>query len=222
MSVAATPPIHFSIFRNMFLTIFVAKKLFRALNPIGTINGLTYTKNGFTVMTPKMNTAMHTIANHAFFKDHAGFAPARHASDDADEWDPLQALMHFQVEAVSPQMIRPADLQRLQQVKDYLRESFLSPELSLQLLCRKFGLNEFKLKRGFKQLFGYTVFSYVQEMKMKTARKFLAEKKMNVNEVADHLGYSSPNHFSAAFKKMYGHSPSKLMAFAEISTTPVN
>ncbi|RPE14091.1 AraC family transcriptional regulator [Chitinophaga lutea] len=165
-------------------------------------------------MTPNITShAMHSIANHAFFTDHAGAYDA--ADFAADElWDPLQALMHFQVKASPGLPVSAADLQRLQQVKDYLRDSFLSPELSLDLLCRKFGLNEFKLKRGFKQLFGHTVFGYVQELKMKTARRLLAEKKMNVNEVADYLGYSAPNHFSAAFKKMYGHVPSRLMSFA--------
>lgn len=166
-------------------------------------------------MTPKTTMhAMHAIANHAFFTDNAGFYNATY-QEETDCWDPLQALMHFQVQAIPAQHIPAADLQRLQQVKDYLRESFLSPKLSLQGLCRKFGLNEFKLKKGFKQLFGNTVFGYVQEMKMKTARQFLAERRMNVNEVADYLGYSTPNHFSAAFKKMYGHKPSQLMEFGE-------
>lgn len=155
---------------------------------------------------------MHGIANHAFFKDHAAQYDASLCEDDL--WDPVQALMHFQVKAETGPAIPEADLQRLQAVKDYLREAFLCPALSLQQLCRKFGLNEFKLKKGFKQLFGNTVFGYVQEMKMKTARRCLAEKKMNVNEVADYLGYSTPNHFSAAFKKMYGHTPSRLMEFA--------
>lgn len=165
-------------------------------------------------MTPKTTTqAMHSIANHAFFTDHAGNYDAVGFPEE-DCWDPMQALMHFQVKATAGPSISAIDLQRLQQVKDFLRESFLSPELSLGLLCRKFALNEFKLKRGFKQLFGYTVFGYVQEMKMKTARRILVEKRMNVNEVADYLGYSTPNHFSAAFKKMYGHTPSRLMIFA--------
>ncbi|MGN7719122.1 helix-turn-helix domain-containing protein [Chitinophaga sp. 22620] len=163
-------------------------------------------------MTPKTNgEALNAIANHAFFRDHATFLPKEQSAED-ELWDPLQALMHFQVTA-GVQRISLADAERLQAVKDYLRTEYLCPELSLDLLCRRFGLNEFKLKRGFKQLFGSTVFGFVQELKMKTARQMLVEKRMNVNEVADHLGYSSPNHFSAAFKKMYGYPPAKLKAF---------
>lgn len=173
-------------------------------------------------MTPKMpSDALHAIANHAFFTDHVSFLVKEQpnladAVEDQyeDLWDPLQALLHFNVKAISARSIPPADVQRLQQVKSFLQEQYLAPELSLDLLCRRFGLNEFKLKRGFKQLFGYTVFGYVQEMRMKTARQILAEGRMNVNEVADHLGYSSPNHFSTAFKKMYGIPPAKLKSFS--------
>lgn len=173
-------------------------------------------------MTPKIpSDALHAIANHAFFSDHVSFLVKEQinlaeADEDhyADLWDPLQALLHFNVKAVPARSIQTADVQRLQQVKSFLQEHYLEPELSLDLLCRRFVLNEFKLKKGFKQLFGYTVFGYVQEMRMKTARQILAEGRMNVNEVADYLGYSSPNHFSTAFKKMYGIQPTKLKSFS--------
>ncbi|MRG47823.1 helix-turn-helix domain-containing protein [Chitinophaga sp. SYP-B3965] len=173
-------------------------------------------------MTPKMpSDTLHAIANHAFFTDHVSFLVKEQTTladeiEDqyADLWDPLQALLHFNVKAIPARSIHPADAKRLQQVKSFLQEHYLDPVLSLGLLCRRFGLNEFKLKRGFKQLFGYTVFGYVQEMRMKTARQILAEGRMNVNEVADHLGYSSPNHFSTAFKKMYGIPPAKLKSFS--------
>lgn len=180
-------------------------------------------------MTPKMPAdALHAIANHAFFSDHVSFLVKEQTTltdviEDqyADLWDPLQALLHFHVKAIPARSIPQADVQRLQQVKSFLQEHYLEPELSLDLLCRRFGLNEFKLKKGFKQLFGNTVFGYVQEMRMKTARQILAEGKMNVNEVADHLGYSSPNHFSTAFKKMYGIPPAKLKLFSfNFFTTP--
>lgn len=106
--------------------------------------------------------------------------------------------------------IPPADEIRLHQVREFLRMEYLSPELSLDMLSRKFGLNEFKLKKGFKQLFGTTVFGFVQELKMRTARQQLVAGSMNVNEIAEHLGYSTPNHFSSAFRKIYGHPPSRL------------
>ncbi|RPD38715.1 helix-turn-helix domain-containing protein [Chitinophaga barathri] len=168
-------------------------------------------------MTPKtQRDALNAIANHAFFKDHATLFTKEQTSDN-ELWDPLQALMHFQVTAAGTQRISIVDAERLQAVKDYLRTEYLCPELSLGLICRRFGLNEFKLKRGFKQLFGNTVFGFVQEMKMKAARRMLVEKRLNVNEVADHLGYSSPNHFSAAFKKMFGYPPAKLKAFIVVA-----
>ncbi len=161
-------------------------------------------------MTPKASTdAQSAVANHAFFMDYAAVAEQDYPGD----WDPLQALLHFQVKPEPGRIIPAADVARLQSVKDFLREHYLDEHLSLGYLCRCFGLNEFKLKKGFKQLFGNTVFGYVQEMRMKTARRLIIEEKKNINEVADFLGYSSPNHFSAAFKRLYGFSPAKLKAW---------
>lgn len=161
-------------------------------------------------MTPKASIdTQSVVSNHSFFMDHAIVAEP----DFAGDWDPLQALLHFQVKSMPGRIIPPADVSRLQAVKDFLRENFLDSHLSLTFLCRRFGLNEFKLKKGFKQMFGSTVFGYVQEMRMKTARRLIIEEKRNVNEVADFLGYSSPNHFSAAFKRLYGFPPAKLKAW---------
>ncbi|MFD2890174.1 helix-turn-helix transcriptional regulator [Chitinophaga cymbidii] len=155
-------------------------------------------------MTPKTTTQ----ALHARHADHVQYFPHQ----DQDMWDPLQALLHFNIQPAAPK-IPAADLERLHQVKAFLREHYLQADLSLAMLCRKFGLNEFKLKKGFKQLFHCTVFSYVQELKMRTARQLLVAGKMNVNEIADHLNYSSPNHFSTAFRNMYGYPPRALRAF---------
>ncbi len=67
--------------------------------------------------------------------------------DFPGDWDPLQALLHFQVKAEPGRIIPAADVARLQSVKDFLREHFLDQQLSLGYLCRRFGLNEFKLKK---------------------------------------------------------------------------
>jgi AraC-like DNA-binding protein len=60
-------------------------------------------------------------------------------------------------------------------------------------------------------LFGQTVFGYAHQLKMQLSRDMLMTRNLNVNETAELLGYSTPNHFSAAFKKMYGFCPGKLL-----------
>jgi AraC family transcriptional activator of pyochelin receptor len=95
------------------------------------------------------------------------------------------------------------------EIRKYLDEHF-KDEMSLRSLSRMFGVNEFKLKKGFKTLFQSTVFDYIHELKMVHARTLLLDEKMLVNEVAAKIGYKNSNHFSTAFKRKFGTSPTAL------------
>lgn len=100
------------------------------------------------------------------------------------------------------------DVARIQHARELIEQNIRTPG-SLMDLSRKVGLNDFKLKKGFKALLGFTVFGYLHELRMEQARKMLLEKKA-VNHVAYEVGYKNPHHFSAAFKRKYGVVPSRL------------
>lgn len=95
------------------------------------------------------------------------------------------------------------------EIRKYLDEHF-KEEMSLRSLSRMFGVNEFKLKKGFRTLFQTTVFDYIHELKMAHARSLLLDEKMLVNEVAGVIGYKNANHFSTAFKRKFGINPTAL------------
>lgn len=78
---------------------------------------------------------------------------------------------------------------------------------SLLALARQVGLNDFKLKRGFRQVFGTTAFGYLHDQRMERARQLLEERRFNVTEVACTVGYANPSHFAAAFKRKFGVNP---------------
>ena len=82
---------------------------------------------------------------------------------------------------------------------------------SLDELAREIGLSLKKLKDGFKQIYGDTVYAYLLDHKMDEARKMLESQKYNVNEVGLKLGYSTSSHFINAFKKKYGTTPKKYL-----------
>lgn len=69
------------------------------------------------------------------------------------------------------------------------------------------GTNDYKLKIGFRQVFGTTVFGYLRNQRMEQARQLLLEKQMNVSEVAQTVGYTSFSRFSTAFKHYFGITP---------------
>jgi AraC-like DNA-binding protein len=101
---------------------------------------------------------------------------------------------------------RNADRDKLYAVKEYLVKNY-SAAISLGDLCKTFGLNEFKLKKGFKELFNTTVIDFLIRQRLEQSRLLLAERNLSITEIAYHTGYSSPQHFSKAFKNRYGMSP---------------
>lgn len=105
--------------------------------------------------------------------------------------------------------IKSSDRDALYALREFLHLHFAKSH-SLRNLAMSFGLNEFKLKKGFKELFGTTVFDYLHDLKMEHARHLLAADEVLVNEVSGMVGYRNPNHFSTAFKRKYGVNPTQL------------
>jgi AraC-like DNA-binding protein len=105
--------------------------------------------------------------------------------------------------------IKTGDIERLQYIKAYL-DCHFAESLSIIMLSREAGINQTKLKNGFKELFKTTVFGYINELRLKEAKRLLLEEKMCVNEVAYTVGYKYPHYFSAAFKKKFGILPASL------------
>ena len=99
---------------------------------------------------------------------------------------------------------------RIKQAKDILIRNMVEPP-TLQELADEVGLNLKKLKQGFKQIYGETVYGFLFDYKMDFARKLLDSGTYNVNEVGIKVGYSTASHFIAAFKKKYGTTPKKYL-----------
>lgn len=105
--------------------------------------------------------------------------------------------------------ISAPDTDKLHHLKRFLDTHFLE-EFSLAELSRVCLLNEFKVKKGFKELFGTTVFGYLRKMRMDYAEQLLLDASRSVEEVSDLLGYEHAQHFSIAFKKYRGVNPSTI------------
>lgn len=121
----------------------------------------------------------------------------------------LLQLEQFCDHSFASTSIAKADVEKMYAAREYIMKN-LNKACSLIDLAHFVGTNEFNLKKGFKELFGTTVFGFWNDAKMEQARKMLTEQEMNVSEVSDSIGYKNPRHFSAAFKRKYGIVPSQL------------
>jgi AraC-like DNA-binding protein len=102
--------------------------------------------------------------------------------------------------------LKKYDIDRIQQARKILvadlRNAPTIPELA-----RQAGINQQKLKQGFKEVYGKTIFQYLTDARMESARYMLLDNSITVREVAEHHGYSNQSHFAKRFKERYGISP---------------
>ncbi|MGM5469233.1 helix-turn-helix transcriptional regulator [Flavobacteriaceae bacterium LMO-SS05] len=107
-----------------------------------------------------------------------------------------------------PFLVDEANVIKIRKAKEIVISRMAEPP-SLQELSDEIGLNLKKLKEGFKQIYGDSVFSFLFDYKMEISRKLLESGEHNVNEVGLKVGYSTSSHFISAFKKKYGTTPKK-------------
>lgn len=103
-----------------------------------------------------------------------------------------------------------ADREKIVKSREILIQHIGEP-ITIKELSRKVAINECYLKKGFKEMFGTTIFEFYQNQRMEHARYLLYEKGLSVTEVSLMLGYSSISHFSTAFKKHTGLKPCELL-----------
>lgn len=100
------------------------------------------------------------------------------------------------------------NIAKIRLAKKFLIERMTSPP-SLQEIADYSGLTLKRLKTGFKQVYGESVYNFLLDYKMQTAQKMLENTNLNINEISLKLGYSTPSHFISAFKKKFGTTPKK-------------
>ena len=119
--------------------------------------------------------------------------------------------LFFQEEAFcieySHRSLDSIDVKKLQQARTIILQCLDSP-FSIKQLAKKVGLNEFQLKKGFKQLYGTTIFGLIRSERMEKAAWLMKVEGYNVSEAASIIGYSNFSNFTVAFRKHFGCNPS--------------
>jgi AraC family transcriptional regulator, transcriptional activator of the genes for pyochelin and ferripyochelin receptors len=103
--------------------------------------------------------------------------------------------------------LTPEDRDRITCARDILVGRLHFPP-ALPDLAREVGMSHTRLTRGFKKLYGCTVFEYLRNKRLNYGRTLLEKNLLSITEVAFEAGFSSSSHFAAAFQRFYGVSPS--------------
>lgn len=208
-------PIHLDISPNSWLvTILISIKKFHGLfsQEADYITFLSpdnkdkkYYKDG--VISPSMAIALNQILNYNLNTS------IRHLYFKGKALELLSLYFNRNEEAnveQCPFLVDETNVIKIRKAKDIIISRMAEPP-SLQELADEIGLSLKKLKEGFKQIYGDSVFSFLFDYKMEVSRKLLEAGEHNVNEVGHKVGYSTSSHFIAAFKKKYGTTPKKYL-----------
>ena len=124
----------------------------------------------------------------------------------------LQVIGEFSNRAMmnrAPTGIRPRDVNGIYEARDYLTQHYRNPP-KIPELARMVGLNQTKLKAGFREVTKLTIYSYITKCRMERAADLLLNGNYGIAEVAYEVGYDYPANFTSAFKKFYGKLPRSL------------
>ncbi|GAA4322917.1 hypothetical protein GCM10023149_23530 [Mucilaginibacter gynuensis] len=106
-------------------------------------------------------------------------------------------------------LLRHEDIAKLEMARDILENNFINPPMQRELAL-SVSINESKLRKGFKEYFGCTIYDYVTRLRMEMAKQLLIEDRRTIFDVAEMTGFKHQTNFSIAFKKYFGISPSEL------------
>ncbi len=122
--------------------------------------------------------------------------------------------LHFSVKEADteacPFLNDEENVLKIKKAKELLIKNMYNPP-SLTELSKEVGINEYRLKTGFKEVYGNTVYGYLLDYKLDYARHLLDTGHYQVNEVAYKIKYTNPSHFISAFKKKFGVTPKKYL-----------
>ncbi len=121
----------------------------------------------------------------------------------------LITLCHtaFANQEYSPSVLKhPQDKEKIIAARDFIHQRLQNPP-GLKEIMQHVGLNEYKLKCGFKETFQQTVYSYLNTQRLDLAHRLVKNTGKTVAEISEEMGYATPQHFNNAFKKHFGFAP---------------
>jgi len=103
--------------------------------------------------------------------------------------------------------LKKQDVLLIRQARTILAENY-DKRITIPQLARQAGINEAKLKEGFKEIYGQSVHGYLLQLRLEKAKQLLLTTGLSITEITYEIGYSHVTHFTTLFKKELGITPS--------------
>lgn len=155
--------------------------------------------------TPEMMAVIHNI----LFCNYTGTLKKMYLESKVPELL-LLSLQHVADDNAAMKVsLKEPDLRKLRNAREYIIRHMDNPG-TIKQLAHEVGINDFKLKNGFKQMYGTTVFGFLLDERMNKARMLLQDSALSIQEISTMTGYKNLSNFTAAFKRKFGYPPSAM------------
>lgn len=115
----------------------------------------------------------------------------------------------FQEDKIKTIEIKGNSDKLMEKILKVVNDNLDNPDLKVEMLAEEVGLSRAQLHRRIKEMTGISTGEFIRNIRLKKAAELLSEKKINISQVAYMVGFSSQTHFSTAFRKYYGISPTE-------------
>lgn len=97
---------------------------------------------------------------------------------------------------------------KVKEIHEYMM-GHLDEKLTTSCLASKFRVSATNLKKGFKEIYGQSIYAYLKETRVNKASEYLRETSYEIGKIAGLVGYDNASKFSSSFKSIMGINPSE-------------
>lgn len=111
-------------------------------------------------------------------------------------------------EKINSQLDVNRNSQKMQQAVAYIEENY-AKDLNMAVVSNYISMNYSLFSYSFKQYTGSNFVNYLKDIRMRQAKRLLAETDLKIAEISQNVGYDNEKHFMKMFKASCGVSPSE-------------
>ena len=108
--------------------------------------------------------------------------------------------------------VKGYDEELMERIMKVVNENLSDSDFNVEKMCDEVGVSRTQLHRKLKEMTGVPTSEFLRNIRLNEAARLIRERKINITQVSYMVGFANNSHFSTAFKKYFGMSPTEYAA----------
>lgn len=108
--------------------------------------------------------------------------------------------------------VKGNDEELMERIMKVVNENMGDSDFNVEKMCDEVGVSRTQLHRKLKEMTGVPTSEFLRNIRLNEAARLIREHKINITQVSYMVGFANNSHFSTAFKKYFGMSPTEYAA----------